>query len=137
MALTLHAACHERALCGVEAAYGSTGNGKEKAGEERVLRNVAIRAEPSGIAVEVARAKVAPQFGKVRHLDEQAYHQCHGHEQQREGEEGIYLANDLVDGQHRGDDIIDEDDHDPQHLRPAHAMKDDGGTVDEDYADHH
>ena len=42
VALTLHAAGHERTLCGVEAADGSTGDGEEEAWEQRVLRHVTL-----------------------------------------------------------------------------------------------
>ena len=59
--------------------------------------------------------EVRPQLRQMRHLDEQHNHQRCSHEKQREGKQRIYLTDDLVDGQHSGNDIVDEDDAYPHH----------------------
>ena len=112
--LRLHATCHERALRGMEAADGTAGNSDEEAREYGVVGNERLASEPSGILVEVGLRKVAPQFRNNGLLDEESHQECQCHKDEREGKERIYLANDLVDRQHRGNDVIGEDHNNPE-----------------------
>ncbi len=57
-------------------------------------------------------------------MQEQPHHQRTSHEQQREGEQRIHLTDDLVDRQHRGDDIIHEDDAHPHQRISTDGMQD-------------
>ena len=125
--LILQASGHERALGGVEAGYRAAGDGYEEAGED------ALAVEPDGRA---AVLQSLPKLGQMGPFDEQAHHQRNCHEQQGEGEQGIYLSNYLVDGKEGGDHIIGEDDRYPDHYGSAgtvsgHAAEDECGAVDE------
>ena len=64
--------------------------------------------------------QAVPKLGQGRMIDIQHRQNAHCHKQQRQGENGINLADNLVDGQHRGQHIIKEDHHNPksgvQHL---------------------
>ena len=60
-------------------------------------------------------------------MDEKPYHQGASHEEQREGKERIDLADNLVDRQHRGDDVIDKDNSHPHHRTASHRVEDLGG----------
>ena len=128
VALALQAACHQRTLCGVEATDGTTGDGDEKAGEEVLF--------PIGHHGEGAVGKSVPNFGNGRHLDEETNHERHCHEKQREGEERIYLPNNLVNRKHRGEDVVGKDDGKPHRHVAAEFFQEKGGAIHEDRADH-
>ena len=125
--LVLHAACHQRTLRGMETTDGTTGNGDEQGGENAVLQF-----QPLGTEV----AEMVPQLWQYGHLDKQTHHQCHSHEQHGKGEDGIELADNLVDGQHRGDDIIAEDDENPQGGGAPDGMQYLGRTIHKHDAHH-
>ena len=140
--LVLHASSHQRTLGGMETTDCTAGDGDEEAWEERTLLHERLRTQPSRVLVEIGRSQIAPQLRQLRPLHEQSYHQRSRHEEQREGEERIYLADNLVDRQQRGDDVVDEDDDNPEHLaaqertRMADAIENDGRTIHE-YRTHH
>ncbi len=96
----------------METADGATGDGDEQAGEQ------------GAVGQRLAR-QALPQLGQVGMLHKEHHHQGGGHEQQREGEQRVYLADDLVDGQHRGHQVVDEDDGHPEHVGP-HIVDDEG-----------
>ena len=83
----------------METADSTTGNGDEQSGEDGGREPFTVNA--------------VVQFGQRGPLDEQHRHQRYCHEEHRDGKEWIDLADDLVDGQHRGNDIINEDDAAP------------------------
>ena len=70
------------------------------------------------------------------HFDKQHDHQGKGHEQQRYGKQGIYLADELVNGKHGGDDVIDKDHHHPEHGSTVNAFEYFSRTIDEYCAYH-
>ena len=115
-ALRLQAATHQRALRGMEARHGTAGHGDEEGREDVVGPMFWV-----GFGAHVV--EMAPQLGQVRHLDEKHHHQRYGHENQRHGKHWINLADNLVDGQHRGYDIVSEDDDDPHHGVAANQMQ--------------
>ena len=134
--LARDAACHQRTLRSVETADGATGNGDEQCGENAGRRQGLYR-------------QAFPNLGQVRHLHKQHHHQRCCHKEQREGKERIYLADNLVDRQHRGNDIVNEDDQRPPHILhlhhallgchcvgACHIAQNLGGTVDEHHAHH-
>ena len=123
-AFVFDAAGHQRALRGVEARDGTAGDGDEQHGEDAVGPTVWLRRGPHVVAVR-------PQFGQRGPVEEEPHHQRPSHEQQRQGEQRIDLADDLVDGQHRGDEVIAEDDDDPHHGVAADGMENQGGAIDE------
>ena len=60
-----------------------------------------------------------PQLRHRVGVYEQHHHDSHGHEEQREAEHGVQLADELVDGQKRGSHVVDEDEDDPEEARHA------------------
>ena len=70
MPLAVDAPGHQRALRGMETTNGPTGNGKEKAGEKRILGHVGSGAQKSGRDIAIALAKIAPELRKVGHFNE-------------------------------------------------------------------
>ena len=127
--LALQAARHQWALCSVETGDGTTGNGDKQGGEDVVFPRVGLCCSPHVI-------EVRPQLGHRRPVQEEPYHQCCRHEQQREGEERIDFADNLVDGQHRRYDIVAEDDDGPHHGIAAHRVQNLGRAVDK-HRSHH
>ena len=71
----------------MESADGSARDGNEKEGENGLSLDSHF-GSPVG--------KALPDFGDGRPLHEEADHQRHGHEDEGEGEHGIYLAYELV-----------------------------------------
>ena len=102
--LMLDTTGHQRALRGMKAADRSAGNRDEQARENRVLGQ--------GTARRVFQP--FPNLRNIRELDKQDDHQGNRHEDQSKGEHRIYPADDLVDRQQRGNDVIDKDDDDPE-----------------------
>ena len=119
---------HERALCGVESAHRSARNGYEQAREYW-----------SGCRTHVR--ETVGKFGQRRPFHYQHHHECHSHEEHGDGEEGIYLADDLVDGQQRCEEIVGEDDDapdvNPRERVAADVAEDERRTVNEHRANHH
>ena len=91
----------------------------------------------SGLDIAIALAKIAPELGKVGHFNEQAYHKGHGHEEQGKGKNGIELANNLINGQHGGQNVIDKNSTHPAHGGSTQVLEQEGRTVNEDYSHHH
>ena len=88
---------------------GSTGYRQEQTGEQRILSHVARITQPSRVGIAVAVIEIAPELGQLRHLRKQTDHQRYGHEQQGKGKDRIKLADDLVDRQHSGQNIVGKD----------------------------
>ena len=129
LALGGEAAGHQRALRGMESADRATGDGDKHTGEDIVGKGLRI-----GLLGHIAES--VPHLREHGPLDEQHGHQRHRHEEQREGEERIDLADNLVDRQHRGDDVIDEDQDDPHQFAAPDIDQYLCRTIDEDRADH-
>ena len=127
----------------MEATDGSTGDGDEEAWEDRTLLDERFRTQPRRILVEIAGSQIAPQLRQGWPLDEQSDHQRTCHEKQREGKERIYLSDNLVDRQKRSDDVVDEDEDNPEHLtshkraRIADAIQNNGRTIYKHGTHHH
>ena len=64
-------------------------------------------------------------------------HQGTRHKQQRESEQRIHLTDDLIDRQHRRDDIIAENDNHPHDGLTTHAMQDLGRRIHKHRTYHH
>ena len=94
----------------MEAADSATGDGNEQSGEDRRSESFATN--------------TFIQFGQLRPLDEEHSHQRHSHKQHGDGKQRIDFTDNLVDRQHRGNDVVDEDDAapdiDPQQVVAAH-----------------
>ena len=129
LAFRLQAASHQRTLRSVKTANCATGYSDEEAGEDAV-------GEPGRVGLLSQVAQSVPQFGQNWHLHEQHHHQSHSHKQQREREYGVYLADNLVDRQHRCHDVVGEDNAHPHHLRTAHVSQYLSRTVHEYRSDH-
>ena len=125
--LILETAGHQRALSGVETAYGSAGHGYEKAREE-TLRRMAV-------------GKAVPEFRQLGPLDEKADHKSHGHEEQGEGEDRIYASDYLVYRHEGSQNIIEENAYGPDHYNDGtasgHAAEYLRRAIYEDGAYHH
>ena len=94
-ALTLHATRHQRCLCSVETTYGATGDSDEKGWENGRLEPFAVNS--------------VGKFGKRWPLNEEHHHESQRHENHGNGKQRVYLAYNLIDREHRGDDVINED----------------------------
>ena len=68
--------------------------------------------------------EVRPDLRDGGPVQEEPYHQRTCHEQQREGKQRIHLADDLIDRQHRGDDIVEEDNSHPHHRVATNGVQD-------------
>ena len=111
----------------METADRPAGNGDEHVGPDRLSL-----AAPGLAAV----LQAVPEFGDLRMLHDQADHQGHGHEYQCYRKERVDFADDLVDGEHRGDNVIDEDYPRPDHEGgvgsvAGQVFQDDGRAVNE------
>ena len=141
--LVLHTSSHQRTLGSMKTTDSATGNGNKETWEERTLLHERLRAQPRRVLVEIGRSQITPQLRQGRPLHEQSYHQRSRHEKQREGKERIYLANNLIDRQQRGNDVVDEDDDNPEHLstqeraRVTNAIENDGRTIHKHCTHHH
>ena len=131
-----HAPRHKRALRGVETTDGTAGNRDEQTGENGAVRHERFASEPRRIFVQIAGRQVAPQLGNGGLLNQESDEQCKTHKQKREGEKRIDSADAFVDGQHGGDDVIDENRHNPEEFRAPDAVENDGRTIDEHHAHH-
>lgn len=116
---------------------GTAGYRDEKTREQGVLTHKRLGTQPCRIGIEIALRQIVPKLWDGRHLDNQTYHQSCSHEEKRDGKKRINLAYYLVDRQQGGDDVIDEDGDDPEHLGTTYRLEDNGRTVDEDNAHHH
>ena len=85
----------------METTDSTTGNSDEQTGED------ALRCE-RGLS------NALPHLRDIRHLHKQHRHQGYSHKQQGECEQGVNLSDNLIDRHHRGNDIIHEDDNNPE-----------------------
>ncbi|CCY05958.1 unknown [Eggerthella sp. CAG:1427] len=100
--LALHAASHQGALRGMEAGDSTAGHGDE-------------HEAPHGGSAGMHGAEVVPQLGNgVLRLDKDTDDHAHRHNDQADTKQGINLADDLVDGQEGGDEVIDQHDNQPE-----------------------
>ena len=105
LALVLDAAGHHRALCGVESADRSTGNGDAQAGEDGQ--------SAAGVVVLEGIGNLGYRCTAMgKYTDEDA----DGHENKDYTEHGVYLADNLVDGQGGGQEVVEKDHHDPEEV---------------------
>ena len=140
-ALALEAARHQGALRGMETADGTTSDRDEHAGEDGILVQECGNAQHVLAVNDLAGSPLrhvahVPQFGQVRHLDQQAHQQSGRHHQQGDGKQRIDTADDLVDGQQRGDHIVGKDDDDPHQGITPHARQDQRRAIDK-HGTHH
>ena len=96
-----NAASHKRRLRGMEAADCSTSDGYEEHRED-------------GSRI-IFCTKAIPHLGQVGALHIEHYHNAYSHKEQRSGKNRINLADNLVDGEHGGKHIVEEDYHNPRH----------------------
>ena len=101
--LTLHAAGHQGALGGMETGDSAAGHGDE-------------HEAPDGGALGMHVGEVVPDLGDHIALGEDADGHAHSHDDQADAEDGIDLADDLIDGQEGGDEVVDQDQHQPEQL---------------------
>ena len=104
MALTLrlHAAGHQRRLGGVEARDSAAGHRDE-------------HETPDGLAGGLHVVEVGPQLGDdVVGVGHDAEADAHRHDDQADAEDGVNFADDLVDGQEGGDEVVGQNDPQPE-----------------------
>ena len=131
--LALHAACHQGALRSMEAGDRAAGDGDEhEAPNRRALR------------MEVC--EVAPNFGDGVALGEDAERNTERHNDQADAKHGVDLADDLIDGEEGRNEVIDQNQDQPEHLAGEDAFAaalgaeqlDEAGGADRKHgADHH
>ena len=105
-------------------------NGAARDGDEE------RRDDRHGVRVELCVGQ-RRQFGDPVGAEEQHAQQCERHEDEGHAEDRINLADDLVDGQQRGDEVVGQNQPDPHRVRHRrhHAAEDVGGTEQEDRTD--
>src|SRR5699024_6673280 len=102
LALGLHAAGHQGRLGGVEAGNGAAGHGDEHEAPDRLAGGLHV-------------IEVGPQLGDlVGRVGHDAKAHAHGHDDEADAKDGVDLADDLVDGQEGGDEVVGQDDPQPE-----------------------
>ena len=86
----------------MEAAHGTTGYGDAQ-----------TREDGSGIGRRVVAVEGLGNLGQVAFAEEQSYEDTSSHDEQRHAEEGVDAADELVDGQQGGQDVVADDDGRP------------------------
>ena len=100
--LALHAAGHQGALRRVEAGDSAAGDGDEHKAPDRG-------------AARMHGTEVIPDLGDgVLRLDKDTNGHANGHDDQADTEQGVNLADDLVDGDKGGDEIIRQHNNQPE-----------------------
>ena len=100
--LALHAAGHQGTLGGVEAGDSAAGHGDE-------------HEAPHGSSLGMHGTEVIPDLRNgVLRLDKDAHGHADGHDDQANAEQRIDLADNLVNGNKGGDEIIHQDDNQPE-----------------------
>ena len=122
LTLVLHRAGDDGRLGGVEAGQNAAGHGNEEDRQEIVALEVvgigkALDRAVSTGELQDGRGPVVPHVQQRIALDEDADEHADGGEQQDGAEDGVNAADDGVDGEHGGDQVIQED----------HAVNDPGG----------
>ena len=86
---------------------------------------------------------MAPDLGDLVALGEDTQAHANGHDDQADAEDGVDLADQLVDGQEGGDEVVDQDQDQPEHLAAQNAggigaqqLQQTGGADCEDGTDH-
>ena len=115
LTLALHGAGDDGRLGGMEAGQHAAGHGDEEDGDEVVGVEVLAIAEGghsavSGGELEHGGLPVIPHVQQGIALDKQADEHAQSREQQDRAEDRIDPANDLVDGEQGGDQVVDKDD---------------------------
>ena len=115
LTLALHGAGDDSGLGGVEAGQNTAGHRHEEDGQEVLGGEVVRVGERTHGAVSTGEAQhgrspAVPDVQQGHTGDEDADENAHGGEQQDSTEDGVDLADDGVDGEHGGDQIVQEDD---------------------------
>ena len=107
--LTLHAACHQRRLGGVETGNCTAGHGDEHEAPNRGARRMHT-------------TKVIPDLRDgISGVGEDAKDDADGHDDQADAEHGVDLADDGVNGNKGCDEVIDQNDDQPEQGRGHHT----------------
>ncbi len=127
--LILEATGHHRALRGVEAGNGTAG---DRDAHHREYRGVFAR----GMATEETFGE---SVGDLHAVYYHIAHDAHGHEEESEAEERVEVADQFVDGEEGGQDVIEEDAGCPERgveVLRGEGAEEVGRSADED-GDHH
>ena len=118
----------------MESAYRAACDGDEQGGHQRVA---VLDAETRGTHV----AQAIPQLRDCGELDKERNHKAECHEYQRNGKQRIYLADNLIYGQYRCDDIICEDCDNPEQEVSEHRVfqqrREQGRRTEDKHRAHH
>ncbi|CCY01411.1 unknown [Prevotella sp. CAG:924] len=120
----------------MEATDGSAGDRQEQTREERIGSHIRGGAQHGSRHIAVGIIKTCPQLRQIGHRHIEIDQQRESHEEQGKGKDGIEPANDLVNGQHRGQNVIDQDHNHPAHRRPTEIFQQKGRTVDKHNTHH-
>ena len=101
---------------------------------------------PDRSALRVEVGEVVPDLGDLIALGEDTQSHAERHNDQADTEQGVNLTDDLVDGQERCDEVVDQDQDQPEQLAGHNAgaaavgeqqLDEAGGADSEHGADHH
>ena len=107
--LALHAARHQRRLSGVEAGNSAAGDGDEHEAPDRGARRMHA-------------AEMIPQFRDgVSGVGEDTEDNAHSHDDQADAEHGVDLTDDGVNGNESRDEVVDQNDDQPEQGGGEHA----------------
>jgi len=115
LTLALHGAGDDSGLSGVEAGQNAAGHRHEEDGQEVAVGEVISIGEGAHSAVSTGQAQhgsspAVPDVHQGHTGDEDADEDTDGGEQQDTAEDGVDLADDGVDGEHGGNQVVQEDD---------------------------
>ena len=118
----------------MEATNSTTGDSDEQTRED-------------GIGCECCARQSLPQLRNIRLLNEKHHKQGCRHKEQGNGEKWIHLADNLIDRQHRSDEVINEDNNNPEctvtqqthgrYMRHTQSLQQGGWAIYEHGANHH
>ena len=101
---------------------------------------------PDGRARRVHAAEVIPDLGDgIGRVGEDAKDDTDGHDDQADAEHGVDLADDRIDGDKGRDEVVGQNDDQPEQQRGHHAgcaalaaqLNDQTGRADGEHGDHH
>ena len=102
LTLGLHAPGHQRRLGGVEAGDGAAGHGDE-------------HEAPDGSSGGVHVVEVGPDLRNHKlGLGDDAEAHAHSHDDKADAEDGVNLTDDLIDGDKGCDEVVDQNDNEPE-----------------------
>ena len=127
--LRFHATRHQRTLCSMKAANGSTSYGDEHAGENGTACYKALGAQQRCGLIQIACREIAPQLWDGRHLYKEYYQKCKSHEYQSKSKQRIKFAYQFVDRKHRGKNIIQENQQHPCQGVETEVFQQQGRTI--------